>query len=115
MIDPEGWDWQEQRETAARVVRDIGTRVRLGAGQPISITFRFVPVLEQSDPAGLIAAFREAGYPSDVREADANRARAVVAIADATFGLDPIWAEESRVTRIALRFGFEPDGWRLVG
>lgn len=25
-----------------------------------------------------------------------------------------IWAEEKRATEIALKFGFEPDGWELV-
>jgi hypothetical protein len=25
-----------------------------------------------------------------------------------------IWAEEKRATEVALKFGFDPDGWELV-
>jgi hypothetical protein len=116
MLDPEEWDWERQKGETEQVVRDIRTQVhRLSPGQPIGLTVRFVPAVGTADPGGLIDALRTAGFSSGVQEPDGQMPRCVVATTDSVFDAGAIWEHEERSTRIALGYGFRPDGWGLTG
>jgi hypothetical protein len=75
------------------------------------VNFLFLPDEVEAPFAAAEKALRSAGFQTRVDEdGETLEAR----IGPIEISANAIWTEEKRATEIALKFGFDPDGWELV-
>lgn len=106
----EDWDWEAQKADTDWVFRDLKGKKVAEPGQRIDLDIVFVPVEDDRGAKALVAALREAGYAAEAYE-DEGEMLVEATAEDADFSFDTIWFAESKATRIALKFGYAPDGW----
>lgn len=115
MIDPDTWDWEAERDRLGKSMEKIGEQTRLKPGEPVVISFLFVPAVEGAEPVALMRRLREAGFPAKIRDATAERPKCIAATADLVYDAEPIWAASERTARLGFEHGFRPFGWDLTG
>lgn len=108
----EDWDWDAQREDTEWVFRDLRNKKMAKVGQKIDLDIQFVPARPGADADGAVRALLKAGFAAESFEDEEDGEIIVEATAeDAEFTLRTIWFAESKATKIALAYGYAPDGW----
>ncbi len=108
------WNFEEQKADTEWMIRDLTRRGAADPGQEITLDIQFLPAEDaKPDQKGCAAALRKAGFEAHLYEEDGEPV--VEATAErARFTLESVWIAERMATEIALRFGFEPEGWGFV-
>ncbi|GMG80824.1 hypothetical protein LNKW23_00360 [Paralimibaculum aggregatum] len=115
MIDPETWDWAGERDRLEKAMAEVTRETRLVPGQPVVLSFHFVPWVPGAQPDAFLASLEAEGMPAGIREKTEERPKHIAATVKLTFGLAEIREASERTARLAFRFGFAPFGWDLRG
>ncbi|SES66595.1 hypothetical protein [Oceanicella actignis] len=113
-MSAEGWDFKAQRADTEWVFRQLLAQGVAARGRRVALDVLLVPAEEQEgarpDPEGLVRALRREGFEAHLAR-DEGRTVVEATAPDTPFDLEEIWLREKRATRIALRHGYEPEGW----
>ncbi|MEO1000602.1 MAG: hypothetical protein AAFW69_08390 [Pseudomonadota bacterium] len=105
------WDAEEQHLQTAATVAHLLREGAVAEGACITLDVQIVPQAGAGPlaRAGLLAALSDAGYAF----ADAGDG-VEVAVPDVAVSTEAIWAVESALAELALRFQWVPDGWGFL-
>ncbi|MEM9784514.1 MAG: hypothetical protein AAF899_18815 [Pseudomonadota bacterium] len=106
------WDFATQQADTAWVCMDLIAKTALSGGETITLDLQFVPGGGDADRAGFVAAMQAAGYSGNAWSDPKSGVETIEAVVPGiAFTFEAIWQQEERLTRIALLFGYRPDGW----
>jgi len=100
-------DFEKQRQETIWVWSDIANR-NPNLPAKINLDVQFLPVSGASDKDSFKANLEEVGFSVKFYE-DGETVEASVSSIDAS--VDAVWLYEERATKLALSYGFKPDGW----
>ena len=100
-------DWDMQMQETEEVWSSLLTK-GVDFARKYRLDFQFIPQGESADHEAFATAFAAEGYDVALYEEDTTIEASVGKV---DLSLNAIWHHEKRTTKIALRFGFEPDGW----
>ena len=109
----ERWDYAGQKADTEWMWRQLKNRQAAEPNEPITLDIQFYGARARVDPQAFAAALRRAGFEAHAYKQDGEQVVEATA-PEAEFSLDCIWYFEKRATGIALKFGFEPEGWGFI-
>ncbi|MEL6336903.1 MAG: hypothetical protein AAFQ88_09695 [Pseudomonadota bacterium] len=108
---PADWDFARQEQETAMVCLDLVSKGVIAPGDAITLDLHFVAAGPGADRAGFVAAMQAAGYSGTAYTDPEGQETIEASLPGLAFGAAAIWAEEERASRIAIAFGYLPDGW----
>jgi hypothetical protein len=107
-------DFAAQRSDTFTAFKDISS-ANDDLPDVADVDYAFITDDETADWQAFVIALHEEGYDCSVYEADETDPESAAHVSATLFDLPisamSIWIGEEVATRVALRFGFRPDGW----
>ena len=102
-------DFQGQRAATNATFKDMAKMT--GVPKHALVNFLFLADDTDGPFTACAAALTKAGFKGVI---DTDEVTVEAQIGPIDVNADAIWVEEKRATEIAVKFGFEPDGWELL-